>query len=181
MILMSLETIRPQELELLSKLREWNLIEELNNFLTRPDAHNRLVTGVMGWQWEDNFRTICDLRGLSCTEVRLGEKHDWIINNYRVQCKFSNAFPRIDIRNKNKESNRRYKKDDFDFLALRVHPVSSTFIIPSSRLIEGDTGFLKLSLDINEFADCIDNFEVLHATQDLPELLNEVRSQDENL
>ncbi len=164
------DTITHQELEVLVKLREWNLISDLNAFLTRPDAHSRLVTGVMGWQWEDTFRDVCALRGLECTQVGLNTKHDWLINGHRVQCKFSNASPRVDIRNKDKECKRRYKTTDFEFMALRVHPINSTFIIPVGRLLDGDTGLLRGSIDVNEISDCLDRYEDLHACQGLPEL-----------
>lgn len=175
------DIIKPQELEILEKMRAWNLIDDFYLFLTRPDAHSRLVTGVMGWQWEDTFREICLLRGLECANVGLNTKHDWLINGHRVQCKFSNASPRVDIRNKDKNSGRRYKNDDFEFLALRVHPISSTFIIPISRLIKDDSGHLRGSLDVNEFADCLDNFEVLHAVQDMPKLQDGIGTEETDL
>ena len=170
MSLINLETIKPQELELLTQLRAWNLVDDFCSFLTRPDAHSRLVTGVMGWQWEDNFQQICELRGLSCKRVGLNTKYDVLVNGKRVQCKFSNSATRVDIRNKDKNSNRRYSKDDFDFLALRVHPTTSTFIIPVERLIKQGTDSLLGSIDVNAFAEFLDKYEVLHAVQDLPEM-----------
>jgi hypothetical protein len=132
----------------------------------------------MGWQWEDDFKTECERLGFSCHTSTLNNRHDFTINNLRVQCKFTNASPKVDIRNKDKTSGRRYKKDAFDFLALRVHPMDATFIIPIAELVDVDGERLKQIIDVNEYYSHINNYGVFNASQNLPEVSSPLWTED---
>lgn len=163
MNLITSESITPQELKIIQWLNINKFTNHLSDFIEREDAYNRLVSGIMGWQWEDEFRAICELQGFECSKPPLGDQYDLLVNNKRVQCKFTIYDDRIDLRSKRGATgckNRHYDNNDFDILALNSN--MTIYIVPiSSILVEEDLTRVKKSVKIADLEQFKDNYEVL--------------------
>lgn len=154
-------TISPQENNVLHWLRTNNLTQDFCNFIARSDAYTRFLTGTMGWNWEDEFHLLCMEKGLTSEKAILGARHDSIVNGYRVQCKFSADKKKVDIRNKDKTTQRRYKIGDFDFLALKVVDFG-ILIIPENELVcSKKEGLLVNSIRVEDYIHCFDDWSKL--------------------
>ena len=158
MSLIQLDTITIQESKILSWLRDNNLTNHMSDFVERPDAHNRFVSGIMGWQWEDEFATLCELRGFSCSKPKLDTQFDWVVNSKLVQCKFSMSTRSVDIRNKDKTFNRRYRPDAFDYMAIKSN--NDVYVVPINLLLDSTLTQTKQSVKIEDIAGFKDNYEV---------------------
>ena len=161
MELTTLDCINPQELKILSWLEANKLTNMFSDFISRSDAYSRLISGIVGWQWEDEFRTLCELRGFVCEHAPLGQRYDLMVNSYKVQCKSSFATCSIDIRNKDKENNRRYLPGDFDFMA--IYSNEEVYVVPISSLLDDTLTKTRASARIDFLQPFKDNFGVFNA------------------
>jgi len=160
-----LDTISPQELEILNWFKSNDLTNNISDFIRRPDAYNRFLSGVMGWHWEDEFLSQCKIRGFTCTKAGLNSRFDIMVNNNKVQCKFSASSDSIDIRNKDKNSNRRYKLGDFHYMA--ISNIKNVFIVPINALMTQDLTETISSVKINDILIYKDNYEALNGTANI--------------
>jgi uncharacterized protein YkuJ len=112
----------------------------------------------MGWQWEDEFKTMCELHGFECDKPGLNNRHDLLVNNKRVQCKFTTAKNRIDLRKNG--HNEKYKPEDFDIMALNIS--LEIYIVPIYYLLNSDLTEVKTSVKIDEITQFKDNYEVFN-------------------
>jgi hypothetical protein len=161
-----LESITPQELKIVEWLRNKSLTNYLSDFIERSDSHNRFITGIMGWHWEDEFKTLCELHSLECIRAPLNSRYDVMVNSNKVQCKFTSSSSRIDIRNKNKEENRRYKPCDFDFMAIKSN--ENIYIVPISSLLDKTLTQTKQSIKIEDiliYKDCYEQLQTTSTTK----------------
>jgi len=142
-----LENIKHQEpSEIISKwFIDNNLEKQMLLFINRKDSYTRFITGINGWIWEDEFIDICKQKGFHISKSALGEKHDVIVNGFRVQCKFSANSKKIDLRNKGKNT-RKYHKDDVDFFAIKT--IETYYVVSSLDLLSDDEQFLLTSIKI---------------------------------
>lgn len=150
----------------MSNLEQWfkkhDLLDAMKDFIKRPDAFNRITSGVLGWTWEKDFQKLCKINNIECVECNdLDSKYDCIANGHRIQCKHTSKWPTVDIRNKDKNNNRRYMIGDFDFIAIRS--LSSVYIIPQDKLPRDSlyviAGYVNLCLD--EYEEYLNNFSIL--------------------
>lgn len=154
-----------KEQELLKWIRKHGLLDGVTSFIKRPDAHNRFITGVLGWQWEDEFELECQKRGMVTAQAPLGHRYDVMVcQSCRVQCKFSNSAKSIDIRNKDKTSNRRYRKDDFDYMAIRAYATNETFIVPIIALLDKDGEYTRQKANLDNLQAYKDRYDLLQGT-----------------
>lgn len=150
--------------EIIEWLRTNGLDEAFSDFIKRPDAFTRITSGILGWTWEHDFKKLCDLNGLSCKlHNELNSSYDAIVNGHvRVQCKHTSAFPRVDIRNKDKTTKRRYKFGSFDVLALRS--LDSVYIIPQyaigADMVNGNDCIVP-SINLNNFEYYKNNWNII--------------------
>lgn len=115
----------------------------------------------MGWNWEDEFHLLCLDKGLTSEKALLGNRHDSIVNGYKVQCKFSADKRKVDIRNKDKTTKRKYRVGDFDFLAVKVADFG-ILIIPESELVcSKNPGLLISSIHVEDYIHCFDDWSKL--------------------
>jgi hypothetical protein len=153
-----LETISPQELKIIDWFKSFNLINVISDFVEREDSYTRFVSGIMGWQWEDEFMASCELRDFVCVKDGLNSRHDLTVNGKKVQCKFSASKDRVDIRNKDKTFNRRYRPGDFDYMALKS--LDDVYIVPIGALLTKDLTETRQSVRISEIAHFHEKYEV---------------------
>lgn len=155
----TLDIISHQELSILEWLRSKDFINYFADFIKRDDAYGRLLGGVMGWHWEDEFRAVCELHGFECDKPGLNSRHDLMVNNKRVQCKFTTAKNRIDLRKNG--HNEKYKPNDFDIMALNVS--MNIYLVPIDYLLNKDLTEVRTSVKIDEISQFKDNYEVFNA------------------
>lgn len=147
-----LEYINHQELKIIDWLRDKSLTDSFTRFLKRGDSYNRFITGISGWIWEDEFIDICKALGYHVYKPELNNKYDVCVNGFKVQCKFTADKKKIDLRNKDKNTNRRYYVNDIDFFAIKI--INKNFLVPANSIIDADLTFLKKSVKIKD----IENF-----------------------
>jgi hypothetical protein len=140
-------------------LKKHNLFDAMNSFIKRPDSLSRFTSAILGWTWEQDFQRLCGLNGIKCVACgKLDSRYDLIANGYRIQCKHTSKWPIIDIRNKDKNNNRRYLVGDFDFIAIRS--LNKVFIIPQDKLPKDSTKVISgyVNLDTQKYRVYLDNF-----------------------
>lgn len=149
------ETISPQEHEIVEWFRINKFTNYFSDFIKRGDSYNRLLGGIMGWHWEDEFKIICELQGFKCEKPGLNNRHDLLVNNKRVQCKFTVAKNRIDLRKNG--HNERYKPNDFDIMALNIN--MDIYIVPINFLLDENLTQTRSSVKIDEIKKFKDNYQ----------------------
>lgn len=159
MNLIILDTINHQELKIIEWLRQHKFTNYFHDFTNRGDSIRRLAGGIMGWHWEDEFKAMCELHGFKCEKPALGERYDLVVNNKRVQCKFTMmSKTRIDLRKNG--HNEKYKPGDFDIMALNIS--MDIYIVPIPVLLNKDLTETKSSVTINQIQPYKDNYEVFN-------------------
>lgn len=163
----------PKHEQILEWLKAHQLLEHFQQFVERPDAFARLTSGMMGWGWEQDFMNLCKKNGLDYEEPQsLNQRFDCTVNGLRVQCKHTSKYPRVDIRNKNKNTKRKYVVSDFDIMALRsmadvyLIPVQS---FPTTKLFssvasphEESNLLIPGNIDLNNYSYCLNNWSVFN-------------------
>ncbi len=149
------KVLTPKNLKLLEWLKAHDLLEHFHQFMERPDAFTRLTSGMLGWTWEQDFERLCRERSLQFEEPpSLNRQYDCTVEGLRVQCKHTSKFPRVDVRNKNKNTKRRYRTTDFDVMALRsccdVYIIPISFF-PTGELGSSDVNLIPVSINLNDY------------------------------
>lgn len=169
------KNIHEKDIKMIMWLREHGIYKCFHDFIDRPDSVNRFTSGVLGWSWEEEFKELCRNKGFKVKEPEtLDMRYDCIVNGYRVQCKYTNTdSKRIDIRNKNEQTKRRYTTYDFDVFAIK-HKLD-IYLIPSNNikdenlkiverqipLIESIYSVKPASLNIEDFSRFKDNWNYI--------------------
>lgn len=153
-----------EEQDILDWLNKTNLKDEFHLFIQRDDAYTRIVTGLGGWRWEEEFELLCNQKGLAYTAPKSKTSvYDGEANGLKVQCKATCLAKAFDIRCKKKKCNRRYEIGDFDVLALKVysHGASQYFFIPSSTLVDPKNPTMLVGrIRLQDVVLYVDNWEI---------------------
>ena len=161
MNLTTLDIITPQELKVLDWLRTNELTNQISDFIQRSDAYTRLISGIMGWHWEDEFKTLCELHGFTCSNISLSNRYDLIVNDKKVQCKYTVSTSRVDIRHRGSRlTGGKYKAGDFDVMAIRSR--NDIFIVPIDVLLDDTLTQTRSSVKIDEIVSYKDKYEVFN-------------------
>lgn len=119
-----------------------------------------------GVQWQSEFGSMAESRGLTVAAVRQHEgRHDLWVAGMRVQCKHidesRSGVVSIDNMRPVKANNneRGYRVGEYEVMALRHS--GNVFIIPASELVDNERpGFLMSKVQIVRFRDYIDAWTV---------------------
>jgi hypothetical protein len=148
------------EEQILSWLRDRNLIDVVHRFIGRKDAYRRLAV-ALGWSWEDEFGEMACNKGFCVQKPPSATlPFDCYVNSYRVQCKFECSVcdpdkHAVDIRRRHE---RRYAIDDFDIMAIKIVSAedfkSATYFIPSIEMKDRRKKLkLKGRIRLSDYAD----------------------------
>jgi len=158
-----------KESEVIDWFRKHNLIDDLHAALQKPKAYQRILSGISGWGWEDEFSVLCLKRELRCEEAPSKTlPWDWRMPCQKlVQCKLTSLIKRADIRShKYRNGTRRYTALDFDILALKVVSPKGNrlFFIPSTELVDPlspDQSLLYSGIKLEEYISYEDAWQYL--------------------
>lgn len=147
-------------------IKEKNLRDEFFEFIQRPDAYTRVVTGLCGWRWEEELELLCKQQGFRWkASSSKCAPYDGEINGMKVQCKATCAVKAFDIRCKKKENNRRYTITDFDVLALKVYGKTGNqiYFVPADVLRADGTNLLLMRIRLDYIVSYLDNWDIFRS------------------
>jgi hypothetical protein len=145
--------------DIIAFLELYGIVKDFHEFIDSSDLDEafRRITGVLGFQWENEFISECKSRNIPCVPADSQSlPYDCVANgNKRVQCKSTSYTNRIDIRSKKKDSNRRYDVTDFDVMAVRILSPHKKdfFFIPVSDLVDEGV-MLKSGIALQDYENC---------------------------
>lgn len=116
-------------------LKANNLAKDFFRFIHRTDARGRFLSGISGFGWEDELKDILNDKDIPwAPSPKLNERHELIVNDMTVQCKFTGNSRRAPISHNGHTM--LYNIGDYDVLALKIATpeMSRRFIIPAEEL-----------------------------------------------
>jgi hypothetical protein len=119
-----------------------------------------LNPAIAGESWEQEFVALAKGNGLKARRVPGCRPHDAVVNGLKVQCKniTSDADGRIRVgKSYGKGGTRRYKRTDFDVLAINFK--GTRLFIPAQMLC-GSRGRWPNSIVVRRYWRCRDNWAV---------------------